>query len=155
MISPSWKSGLVRGLLAGCACALLSAVPWAVGSLRLAPGQVEAASARSASADTLPRPDSVRTRAFRDAVYALAADSMEGRGIGTAGLGRSADWIERRLKALNLQPAFSKSYRQRFPIKTGVTLLPGNRIEGLDSTEWIPLGFTSSGDFDGELVFVG
>jgi len=112
-----------------------------------------------APADTLPHPDPARTRAFHDAVYALAADSMEGRGIGTAGIAKAATWIERRMKAIKLEPAFpgprGGSYRQGFPIKIGVTLKPGNRIEGLDSTEWTPLGFSSSGDFSGPLVFCG
>jgi len=106
-------------------------------------------------ADTLPKPDPARTKAFHDAVFALAADSMEGRGIGTAGIGKAATWIEQRMKSIKLEPAFGKSYRQRFPIKVGVTMQPGNRIEGLDAADWTPLGFSSSGDFSGELVFCG
>lgn len=103
----------------------------------------------------LPEPDPKRTAAFKEAVFALAADSMEGRGIGSAGIAKAATWIERRMKAIGLEPAFKKSYRQRFPIKTGVTLKEGNRIEGLDPTDWTPLGFTTSGEFSGDLVFLG
>src|SRR5688572_12623514 len=120
---------------------------------------VEAASPRTgaegAAGDNLPHPDPRRTAAFRAAVFALAADSMEGRGIGTPGIARAAGWIERRLRALQLEPAFGGSYRQPFPIKTGVTMAEGNRIDGLGPAEWTPLGFSSSGDFSGELVFVG
>ena len=55
---------------------------------------------------------------FRSGVYALADDSMEGRGINTRGIHRAADWIERRLRADGFQPAFGTSYRQPFDIKT-------------------------------------
>ncbi len=108
-----------------------------------------------APAVQLPEPDPKRTAAFKEAVFALAADSMEGRGIGTAGIAKAATWIERRMKAIGLEPAYKNSYRQRFPIKTGVTLKEGNRIEGLDPGDWTPLGFTTSGEFSGDLVFLG
>jgi len=114
-----------------------------------------AMAAEPAASDTLPHPDPRRTALFHDAVFALAADSMEGRGITTVGITRAAGWIERRMRAIGLKPAFGKSYRQRFPIKTGVALAGGNRIEGLSSEEWTPLGFSSSGEFSGPLVFVG
>src|SRR4029078_3539910 len=39
---------------------------------------------------------------FARAVAVLAADDMEGRGLGTAGLGRAADWIEARVRAIGL-----------------------------------------------------
>ncbi|MGH9603654.1 MAG: M20/M25/M40 family metallo-hydrolase, partial [Terriglobales bacterium] len=92
---------------------------------------------------------------LHDAVFALAADEMEGRGLGTRGLDRAALWIERRLRVSGLAPAFGRSYRQSFPVKTGVALGEGNSIDGLQSDEWTPLGFSSSGTFAGELAFVG
>jgi Tol biopolymer transport system component len=103
----------------------------------------------------LPEPDPKRAAAFKEAVFTLAADSMEGRGIGTPGIEKAASWIERRMKAIELRPAFGKSYRQRFPIKTGVTIKEGNRIDGVDPNDWTPLGFTTSGEFSGELAFLG
>ncbi|HEX7077737.1 MAG TPA: M28 family peptidase [Candidatus Eisenbacteria bacterium] len=103
----------------------------------------------------LPHPDARLTQAFHDAVFALAADSMEGRGIGTVGIAKASTWIENRLRAMKLQPAFGKSYRQTFPIKVGVTMEPGNGIAGVDSADWVPLGFSSSGSFDAPLAFVG
>ncbi len=109
-----------------------------------------------------PRPDTKDAKTpdplvkpLREAVFALAADDMEGRGLGTAGLERAATWIERRLRASGLDPAFGRSYRQSFPVKTGVALGEGNSIEGLKAEEWTPLGFSSSGSFAGELAFVG
>ncbi|MGH9579972.1 MAG: M20/M25/M40 family metallo-hydrolase, partial [Terriglobales bacterium] len=92
---------------------------------------------------------------LHDAVFALAADEMEGRGLGTNGLERAAIWIERRLRASGLAPAFGRSYRQPFQVKTGVALAEGNSIERLKPEEWTPLGFSSSGSFAGELAFAG
>jgi aminopeptidase YwaD len=108
-----------------------------------------------APAVKLPEPDPKRAAEFKEAVFALAADSMEGRGIGSAGIAKAATWIERRMKAIGLEPAYKKSYRQRFPIKTGVAIKEGNRIDGLDPGDWTPLGFTTSGEFSGDLVFLG
>ncbi|MGE5179013.1 MAG: M28 family peptidase [Bacteroidota bacterium] len=154
MISRSWTSrALHRAIGVG---AVLSCALFTCAALLARPAHADRpAAAASAKADTLPHPDPARTQAFHDIVYSLAADSMEGRGITTPGIKKAADWIERRMRAEKLEPAFHGSYHQRFPIKIGVTLKPGNRIDGLDSTDWTPLGFSSSGDFSGELVFVG
>ena len=109
----------------------------------------------TAAPSTLPAPDPKLAAAFRDAVFALAADSMEGRGIGTPGLARAAGWIEGRLRSMKLEPAFGASYRQRFPIKVGVARKEGNRLDGVADGDWTPLGFSSNGEFSGELAFVG
>ncbi|HMA18268.1 MAG TPA: M20/M25/M40 family metallo-hydrolase, partial [Thermoanaerobaculia bacterium] len=92
---------------------------------------------------------------FEKDVRVLAADDMEGRGLGTKGIGLAADWIERRLTELKLEPAFSGSYRQPFPVKTGVRRAEGNELSGASPDDWTPLGSSSSGTFDGEVAFVG
>ncbi len=113
----------------------------------LAPPPVSAALAPSLTARL--------TEEFRSGVYALADDSMEGRGLGTAGILRAADWIERELRARGMKPAFKKGYRQPFDIKTGVVPLPGNRLDQTADSAWVPLGFSSSGAFSGEIAFLG
>ncbi|HEY6097844.1 MAG TPA: M28 family peptidase, partial [Anaeromyxobacter sp.] len=85
----------------------------------------------------------------------LASDEMEGRGLGTAGLGRAADWIEKRVREIGLRPAFADGYRQGFDVKTGVALEEGNALEGVPNDSWTPLGMSSAGAFAGELAFVG
>ncbi|MEO8190304.1 MAG: M28 family peptidase [Acidobacteriota bacterium] len=106
------------------------------------------------SAALSPSADSVADRFARD-VATLAADDMEGRGLGTKGLDRAADWIESRLRALKLEPAFAGSYRQPFDVKIGVALEPGNALSGVAEGDWSPLGFSSAGAFSGEIAFVG
>ncbi|MEO8348138.1 MAG: M20/M25/M40 family metallo-hydrolase, partial [Acidobacteriota bacterium] len=92
---------------------------------------------------------------FEKDVRVLASDEMEGRGLGTQGIGRAADWIERRLRELGLAPAFPGGYRQQFPVKTGVRRGQGNELGGASPDDWTPLACSSSGAFDGGLAFVG
>jgi len=100
-------------------------------------------------------PDAELARAFQRDVAVLAADDMEGRGLGTKGLERAADWIEARLRRSGLQPAFGRSYRQPFRVKAGVALAGANDLEGVAAADWTPLGMSSSGAFAGELAFAG
>ena len=92
---------------------------------------------------------------LRKDVAFLAAPATEGRGIGTNGIHKAADYVEGRLKSIGLQPAFGKSFRQQFPIKTGVALGSGNKLEGVANGDWTPLGFSSAGAFAGPIAFVG
>src|SRR5258706_8855575 len=99
--------------------------------------------------------DAKLTKSIEIDIRTLAAPNMEGRGLGTKGIGLAASYIEGRLHALGLKPAFGKSYRQAFPVKIGVSLGTGNKLEGVDPSAWLPLGFSSAGAFSGPLVFVG
>ena len=109
----------------------------------------------SAAASAAPSQAARLAEEFRSGVDALAADSMEGRGITTAGILRAASWIERGLRSCGFTPAFGSSYRQPFDIKTGVVSLPGNHLEGVADSAWVPLGFSSPGAFSGEITFLG
>ena len=80
---------------------------------------------------------------------------MEGRGLGTQGLERAADWIEAQLRPM-LKPAFpDHSYRQPFRVKIGVARKEGNHLAGVPDADWTPLGMSSSGPFKGQMAFVG
>ncbi len=99
--------------------------------------------------------DAKLTKSIENDIRTLAAPNMEGRGLGTKGIGLAANYIEQRLRALGLQPAFGKSYRQPFPVKTGVSMGSRNSLEGVAATDWTPLGFSSPGTFSGPIAFVG
>jgi len=107
------------------------------------------------AADSGAPPSDPLAERFRAGVTILAADGMEGRGLGTKGLGLSADWIESQLREAKLQPLFEGSYRQSFKVKTGVSLAPGNDLSGVAAADWIPLGIATPGAFSGELAFAG
>ena len=111
-----------------------------------------AAAAAAADADGALRS---LEKEIRKGVDTLAGDDMEGRGLGSAGIRRAAGWIEGRLRAIGLEPAFTGSYRQPFQVKTGVRLEDGNRLDGVAPADWTPLGFSSAGEFAGDLVFAG
>ena len=103
-------------------------------------------------ADRQPTTDN---RQLRNDVAFLADDAQEGRGLGTKGLANSTAYLEKRMRAIGLQPAFGKSYRQKFPVKTGVSLGTNNSLAGVSKDDWTPLGFSSPGSFAGEIVFAG
>src|ERR1700694_1354981 len=68
---------------------------------------VAAAAALSFAATPAGSPAPSAAAKFARDVTVLASDEMEGRGLGTKGLDKAADWIEARLRALKLEPAFS------------------------------------------------
>jgi aminopeptidase YwaD len=107
---------------------------------------------------------------FREVAGALANDDFGGRGLGTDGLRKSSDYLSRVFSQLPLRRVHSggimPSYRQRFPAVTGIATGPNNRLSwnqdafeggGRASmqSEFMPLGFSSSAEFEGDLVFVG
>jgi len=99
--------------------------------------------------------DAKITKSLEADVKTLAAPNMEGRGLGTKGIGLAATYIEQRLRGIGLQPAFGRSYRQPFPVKIGVSLGSGNKLDGVAEGDWTPLGFSSAGSFAGPIAFVG
>jgi hypothetical protein len=97
-------------------------------------------------------------------VKTLASPAMEGRGAGTKGIVRAADFIEQRYRSLGLQPAGSKGYFQPFTVITGAKLKEGNRLEVADgkvrqeltlNQDFVPFSFSASGEADGPVVFAG
>ncbi|HVP42592.1 MAG TPA: M28 family peptidase [Terriglobales bacterium] len=98
-------------------------------------------------------------------VKVLTAPQMEGRGAGTEGLARAAQYIENEFKRLKLQPAgVNGTYRQPFTVTTGAKLRGKNQLlvqeNGKDQAltleqDYIPLSFSSVGEVSGPLVFAG
>lgn len=88
-------------------------------------------------------------------IRTLSLDIMEGRGLGTKGIDKAADYIQMTFSATGIDPAFGRFSRQKFPVKIGVSLGGGNKIAGLKNDDWTPLGFSSAGSFDAPIAFVG
>jgi hypothetical protein len=103
--------------------------------------------------------DDVAARLLAHEKY-LADDAQEGRGIGTKGLDRSADYIAQQMKDIGLATAFNGSYFQNFTMGWGVHLRANNFVT-FDSTKLdtstgiMPLGFSSPGTVTGTVVFAG
>lgn len=98
-------------------------------------------------------------------VRTLAADEMEGRGIGTKGLDLAADYVAAQMKEAGLEPGGDGkgSWFQPLEMTTGVSLGEKNALEmGRASLApvkidegWRPLDLSESGFVAAEIVFAG
>ncbi|MEC7501985.1 MAG: M20/M25/M40 family metallo-hydrolase [Planctomycetota bacterium] len=116
--------------------------------------------------------DSAQNR-IGDSVRILADDAMEGRGIGTAGIDRAAEYIAEQFQKIGLQSEIiEKGPFQNLPVTTDATRGPaannqlrltrqqdGNKaaesIELKLDDAFTPLAAGGSGSFDLPLAFVG
>ena len=119
-----------------------------------------------------PPSDEARTR-ISASVRTLAADAMEGRGIGTAGIDRAAEYIAEQFTEIGLQTEIIDTGPfQNLSVTTDATMGPAekNRLrftlrEGSKTTtdpptlkleeDFTPLAAGGSGSFDLPLAFVG
>lgn len=95
----------------------------------------------------------------------IASDDLEGRRAGSPGADAAAEYIAREFERLDLVPAGdSTSYLQKFEFTSGVTLGSNNVAEVtitdarwtlVPGADYIPLGFSSSGSYRGEVVVAG
>ena len=101
---------------------------------------------------------------YLDHVKVLAADDMQGRGAGGAGLEHAAGYIARQLGTLGVEPAGKIGFFQPFTVTTGAEMGDGNRITiennaGTETLEagqsWLPINFSRSGEVSGPVVFAG
>ena len=71
----------------------------------------------------------IDSKAYLEHVKFLAADSLEGRGNGSAGLETAADYIAKRFGEMGLEPAGdSGTFFQQFEMITGLSLQSGNAV---------------------------
>ena len=90
----------------------------------------------------------------------LSHENRGGRLPGTRGSKDVIAYLIKSLKSYGVRPAFGKSYTQPFNIQTGIQLGPlNNVIINKDTlvvqTDYLPLFFSASGNFSGEVVFAG
>lgn len=118
--------------------------------------------APSAGAAELTRSDAGR---YIDHVKYLAAPALKGRGAGTPELEEAGRYIAEQFKTFGLQPGVDgASYLQPFSVTTGGKMGEGNRFvikskSGETTlepgTDYLPVNFSTSGSFSGEVVFAG
>lgn len=91
----------------------------------------------------------------------LASDELQGRRAGTEFADKAAEYIASEFKKYGLAPiSRPDNFLQTFEITTEIKLGRGNRIKmngaGLDpEKDFIPLGFSSNGTVESDVVFVG
>lgn len=95
----------------------------------------------------------------------LASDELEGRKTGTAGAEKAAQYISEQLKGAGVQPfGGNGSYLRPFEFTTGVDVkkeetklevLSPEKMTAVVDKDFRPFAFSSSGSFEGEVVFAG
>jgi hypothetical protein len=75
-----------------------------------------------------PGPESIAESRYMEHVKFLASDDLAGRGNGTPGLERAAQYIADQLRAAGVQPAVNGSWFQPFQIVTGLEVREGNKL---------------------------
>ncbi len=102
--------------------------------------------------------------AMKEAVRALSSPLMEGRGLGTEGIDRAGAWIEQRLEDAGLAGGFVNDagelgYRQTFEVTLDLEAVEqGFSVNGValkPAEDFVALGVSANGAFEGEAVFVG
>jgi hypothetical protein len=110
----------------------------------------------AATATTQPTADDLRR-----AVYYLASDQLEGRGIDTPGIDKAADYVRNRFVAAGLKRVPGQvDFFQPFTYSTatGVSKETGLQLNGTAlkrGDDFTATSFSGEGTFDGDVVFVG
>ncbi len=151
----------------GAARAAATATTWVslcVAALGCNSHPAAAVEKQPATAHAAPAPVATTQSEEADAkktLYFLASDELEGRGVGTAGLDRAADFIadDFRERALKPPPGM-KDYFQSFEMTTTTQVGPNTSLAVGERTftakeDFSPLSFSGEGSFKGPVVFVG
>lgn len=96
---------------------------------------------------------------LREHIYYLASDSLEGRGTGTRGNQRAADYIADELFETGVKPLGDNGY-QYFDVVTNVAAGPDNVLKfgdftGTLGTDYSPVGFSENAMVTAPVVFAG
>jgi hypothetical protein len=106
----------------------------------------------------------VNDQRYLEDIKTLTQPSMEGRGDGTKGLEKAAQFLADNYKKFGLKPAGTNSYFQPFTVTTGARLQQNNRLEmtanGSNKVlklneDYVPLNFSAVGSANTPLVFAG
>ncbi|HZQ68778.1 MAG TPA: M28 family peptidase [Terriglobales bacterium] len=106
----------------------------------------------------------VSDQRYLEDIKVLTQPAMEGRGDGTKGLEKAAQFLADNYKKFGLKPAGTSGYFQPFTVTTGARLQAKNRLEvtvngttkSLKLNEnYVPLNFSAVGSISGPMVFVG
>ncbi len=117
----------------------------------------------SASAIAAVMTYSITPGSFQRHVNFLAADEQGGRGLGTPGIARSAEYIAHHLASAGLKPAGENgTFFQSFDVALNPKMTDGCSLRAGGTyltpefeADFVPFGFSGTGSFEGDLVFCG
>ncbi len=138
-----------------------------IAGLCLLTGLVAAPVASNAGDRTIKRSETASFKRVAGEVDFLASDELEGRGPGTEGIDRAAEYIRDQFKELGLKSGTSDgTYFQLFPLSLGKHNVPektslsltgpdGAKLELKLGQDFQAMNAGGAADVSGELVFVG
>jgi Peptidase family M28/PDZ domain/PA domain len=106
----------------------------------------------------------ISSQNYLDDVKFLASPELQGRATGSPELEKAAAFIAGKFRSFGLKPADGKDFEQAFPVTLGAHDGLGTRFRYRwpertatlnPVTDFTPIGFSSSGKFAGQVVFVG
>jgi len=109
------------------------------------------------------RPE-ITAHELRDHIRFLASDKLEGRSAGSHGEKLASEYIAKQFQRLGLKGPGSGGYYQKFDFTAGVALGNNNstvisagesRKQLAVNSDFRPMGFSSTGSFEGDVVFAG
>ncbi len=110
-----------------------------------------------------PRSSAGSAEQYLSHITVLAHDEMQGRETGTYGIDLAAGYVVGQFVAVGLEPGGPDgSYFQEFNLSRPPEILDDTALTIVDSdieatleTDFIPFGFSATGEFSGELALVG
>ncbi|MEO7446386.1 MAG: M28 family peptidase [Ferruginibacter sp.] len=101
----------------------------------------------AAGAQKLSKADKKMEERYRESVFFLADDELEGRRTGTAGEKLASDYIMNAYKDAGLKPYFGEAYLQAFEVREGKALDPETHLKVNDRQavlmeDFFPLAFS-------------
>jgi Tol biopolymer transport system component len=123
------------------------------------PGETDVYVARWVEEDSGARVATAADRFAADVAY-LAGDELGGRGVGTPGLRKAADYIVSELGKIGVEGAWGEgAYGQPVEVATAVSVGDGTAVtigpRAVAADQRIPTSFSASGKASGATVFVG
>ncbi len=103
------------------------------------------------------------SKRFKNHVEFLASDTLGGRGVGSQGIEKAAEYIAEEFQKIGIEPCGQgDDYFQSFSMTMQRSLTPGGRLEfGTEGQslqqerDFIPMSFSSDGEFSGKVAFCG
>jgi hypothetical protein len=155
-----WTTAIVCGLLIG-----------GYGALRLPAAEKDSAPTTKAVATAVTAEAAATETRVKESIGLLSADAMEGRGVGTAGIDKAAEFIAGEFKKIGLKTDVSGGAPfQKFTMvvdselgkKNEMTIVGPPGADGAPQrfvlklgTDYTPMSFGGSGKLDVPLVFAG
>ncbi len=105
------------------------------------------------------QPESAPVDRYQANVAYLADDAREGRGIGTQGLRDAADYVQKQLAAIGVEPGVGAGWRQSFEMVTDIERKDATALvvdgAAVDAKDFAPMAYSANKEIAGAVVAAG